>query len=257
VFVWFAFGGRAAEEYLTAYLIEKSLSLDNLFVFLIIFQTLKIPEGKQHKVLFWGIFGAAVFRGLFISIGVRAIQRWDWISYIFGAILLYSAVRIFRKDPSKQRESRLVAWLEQHLPVTQKLQGDSFISRKEGQRAATPLLLALIAVELSDIMFAIDSVPAAFSVSRAPFILYSSNIFAILGLRSLYVVLTHVLARFRYLHYGLAGVLGLAGVKLMIGQWIDIPPLVSVGLIGLMIGAAVWASLRTGEENRDKQRGFA
>jgi tellurite resistance protein TerC len=248
VFVWVVFGGQAAYQYLAAYLIEKSLSLDNLFVFLVVFQSLDIPPQHQHRVLFWGIFGALVFRGLFIFIGTAALERWEWISYIFGAILFYAAYRTFREDPAKQEENTTVAWLSKHLPLTEDVHGKEFIARQDGRRVATPLLVALIAIELTDIMFAIDSVPAAFSVSRSPFIVYSSNVFAILGLRALYVVLAHAIAELKYLHYGLAGVLGFAGVKLIIDQWVHVSPLISVGIIVAVLGTAVWASLRERKE---------
>lgn len=250
VFVWVVLGAQAAQEYLAAYLIEKSLSLDNVFVFLVIFQSLKIPQKYQRTVLSWGILGAVVFRGIFIAIGAVALERYSWISYIFGAILLFGAYRAFREDPSKQEENQIVEWLSQHLPVTGVIQGKKFISRMNGQRVATPLLIALIGIELTDILFAIDSVPAAFSVSNDPFIVYSSNVFAILGLRALYIALAHAIAELRYLHYGLAGVLGFAGLKLIIDTWVHIPPLVSVAVIVSIIAIAVWASLR---ERRQRQ----
>jgi tellurite resistance protein TerC len=247
VFVWIVFGSQAAQEYLAAYLIEKSLSLDNLFVFLIIFQTLRIPKRYQHDVLFWGILGALVFRGIFIFLGAAAIERWEWVSYIFGAILLYAAYRIFVENPAEEEENKTVKWLSQHLPVTHSLHGEKFIVKLNGRRVVTPLFIALAGLELTDVMFAVDSVPAAFAISLDPFILYSSNIFAILGLRSLYLVLAHTIAELKYLHYGLAGVLAFAAFKLMFDWLIHIPELVSVGLIVLMIGVAVWASLRERE----------
>lgn len=250
VFVWVAFGGQAAQEYLAAYLIEKSLSLDNVFVFLVIFQSLKIPQKYQRTVLLWGIFGALVFRGIFILIGAVALERYSWISYVFGAILLFAAYRAFREDPAKQEENKAVTWLSRHLPVTKVLQGEKFIIKENGRRVATPLLIALIGIELTDILFAIDSVPAAFSVSLDPFIVYSSNVFAILGLRALYIALAHTIAELKYLHYGLAGVLAFAGVKLIVDKWVHISPLVSVGLIVLIFGAAVWASLRERRKRR-------
>ncbi len=243
VFVYNMFGGRAGQQYLAAYLIEKSLSLDNLFVFLIVFRGLNTPEKHQHRVLFWGIFGALVFRGLFIFAGAVAIERWQWVSYIFGALLLYGAYSALRKDPARERKSEVVEWLSNHLPVTEKVQDTKFFSIENGKHVATPLFVALVAIELTDIAFAIDSVPAAFSMSHSRFILYSSNVFAILGLRALYITLAHSLARLKYLRYGLAGVLAFAGFKLIADQWIEIHTLVSVGVIVLMIGLSVWASL--------------
>lgn len=244
VFVWMMFGGRLAQEYLGAYAIEKSLSLDNLFVFLLIFHSLNIPHKFQHKVLFWGILGAVVFRGIFIFLGVAALRRWEWVSYIFGAILIYAAIRAWREDPMHKKKSNLVEWLSRHLPITKKSDSGKFIVRNEAGRCATPLLIALLAIELTDIMFAIDSVPAALAITRDEFLVYSSNIFAILGLRALYLLLSQTIPRLRYLHYGLAAVLGFAGLKIMANDRVPIPPLVSVGIIALIIGASVWASLR-------------
>jgi tellurite resistance protein TerC len=244
VLVWLVLGGDAAQEYLAAYLIEKGLSLDNLFVFLLIFQTLKISPQYQHRVLFWGIFGALVFRGIFIFLGTSALERWQWLSVIFGALLLRAAWSAWRKDPKRRKHSKVVSWLSDHMPLTKHTQGREFIVEKNGKHVATPLLLALVAIELTDIMFAIDSVPAALSVSHNGFIIYSSNVFAILGLRALYTALAEGVKELRYLHYGLAGVLGFAGLKLMLHPWIHIPALASIGVICAVIGVAVWLSLR-------------
>jgi tellurite resistance protein TerC len=253
VFVWIVMGGQAAQEYLAAYLIEKSLSLDNLFVFLIIFQSLGIPSRYQHDVLFWGILGAVVFRAIFVFVGVAAVERWEWVVYIFGAILLYAAYRAFLENPAEQRENETVKWLAQHLPVTHEIHASKFIAISNGRRVATPLLIALLGLELTDVMFAIDSVPAAFAITRDAFIIYSSNIFAILGLRSLYIVLAHTIAELEYLHYGLAGVLAFAAFKILANEWVHLPALISVGIIVVIIGAAVWASLR----HRSRQAGSA
>jgi tellurite resistance protein TerC len=166
VIVWATMGSTAGQEYLAAYLIEKSLSVDNLFVFLIVFANLNVPHKLQHSVLFWGIFGALVFRALFIFLGVAALEKANWVAYVFGAILLYAAWRAFRDDPTEDKESGAVKWLSQRLPVTSKMHDGAFIAKQDGKRVATPLLIALIAIELTDIVFAIDSVPAALSVSR-------------------------------------------------------------------------------------------
>ncbi|NTX09914.1 TerC/Alx family metal homeostasis membrane protein [Myxococcus sp. CA056] len=243
--VWAVLGGHAAQEYVAAWLIEKSLSLDNAFVFLVIFQSLSVPLRAQHQVLFFGIFGALVFRALFIFVGAAALARWSWVSYVFGAILLVTALRVAREDPAKQKDNRAVRWLAKHLPVTQQVHDKKFIVRREdGHRVATPLLLALLGLELTDILFAVDSVPAAFSVTQDTFILYSSNAFAILGLRALYLVLAGTLGQLRYLHYGLAGVLGFAGLKMVVEPWLHIPPLPSVAIIATLVGASVIASVR-------------
>lgn len=245
VFIWVMYGSKPAHEYLGAYLIEKSLSLDNLFVFLVIFRSLRIPSDEQRRVLFWGIFGALIFRALFIFAGVEAIQRWHAIVYVFGGFLLFTAWRVVREDPAEKRESKLVLWLEKSLPVTSQLHGHAFFGTRNGRRVATPLLVALVAIELTDIAFAVDSVPAALSVSLDPFIVYTSNVFAILGLRALYIALSRSIAALRYLHYGLAAVLTFAGLKMIIPEsWVHIPPLASVLVIVVCIGISVWASLR-------------
>ncbi|MCI0670487.1 MAG: TerC/Alx family metal homeostasis membrane protein, partial [Myxococcaceae bacterium] len=258
-FVWVAFGGHAAEEYLAAYLIEKSLSLDNIFVFFVIFQSLNIPTQFQHHVLFWGIFGALVFRALFIFLGVAAMERYAWVSWLFGAVLILTAVRVFREDPAGRKENRVVKWLSRHLPVTHVVDQKRLVVVRDGKRVATPLLIALMGLELTDIVFAIDSVPAAFAVTHERFILYSSNAFAILGLRALYTVLAHSIQGLKYLHYGLAVVLGFAGVKILVDRWVHIPALASVGFIVLVVGIAVWASVRARAPlspwGRDKVRG--
>jgi tellurite resistance protein TerC len=257
LFVWKVYGARPAQEYLGAWLIEKSLSLDNLFVFLVVFRSLSIPEDEQRRVLFWGIFGALVFRALFILAGVEALERWHAVVYVFGAILLITAIRVAMEDPSRKRESTLVQWLARRLPISPSLNGAHFLVRNQGRLMATPLLVALIAIELTDIAFAVDSVPAALAVSHEPFIVYTSNVFAILGLRALYIALAHVISELRYLHYGLAAVLAFAGLKMVVpDHWVHVPPLVSVAVILASIGLAVAASLwaRARERRRDRER---
>ena len=252
--VWRVFGGQAAQEYLAAYFIEKSLSLDNVFVFLVIFRSLGIPAKAQHNVLFLGIFGALVFRALFIFLGAAALERWSWVAYVFGAILLFTAWRVFREDPSQQQENKAVRWLAHRLPVTHEMHEKKFIVRlADGRRVATPLLLALLGLELTDIVFAVDSVPAAFAVTQDTFILYSSNAFAILGLRALYLLLAGTVGQLRYLHYGLAGVLAFAGLKMVLEPWLHVAPLLSVAIIVVLIGASVWASVHA--KRRDARLG--
>ena len=254
-YVWLRMGGQAAHEYLAAYLIEKSLSLDNMFLFLLVFGSLGIPRRRQRTVLTWGIFGALAFRFLFILAGAGALERWHWVEYVFGALLLAAAGHAYRHNPLDRGESRAARWLSRHLPYSPNPDTDHFLVREprrttigRGERGAwkaTPLLVAVLAIEAADVVFAIDSVPAAFSVTRNRFVVYSSNAFAILGLRSLYLVLVDLLGRLRYLHYGLAGVLAFAGVKLVTARWVEVPPLVSVGVIVVIVSPAVWASLRT------------
>jgi tellurite resistance protein TerC len=248
-FVAYRFGLDAGEQFLAAYLLEKSLSVDNLFVFLLVFSALRIPVTEQRRVLTWGILGAVVTRGVLIFVGAAAVHRWHSLLWVFGALLVIAAVKLLREaEPTS--ENRLLRWLERHVPWTPRLDGHRFVTRVRGRLVATPLLLALVAIELTDIVFAIDSVPAAFAVTEEPFIIYSSNLFAILGLRALYVVLAGALAELRYLRYGLAAVLAFAGGKLLLGSWIKVPPLVSVGIIAVCIGAAVAASVYRNRRDR-------
>ena len=240
--VAYRFGAEAGEQFLAAYLLEKSLSVDNLFVFLVIFGALQIPTSEQRRVLTWGILGALVTRGLFIAAGAAVLQRWSFVAYVFGALLIFTAAKLLR-EPEPEGEPKLIGWLERHLPWTRERDGHHFFTRRTGKLLATPLFIALVAIELTDVIFAIDSVPAAFAVSDTPFIVYSSNVFAILGLRALYVVLAGALADLRYLRVGLSAVLAFAGVKMLITKWVHIPPLLSVGVILACIGTAVVASL--------------
>jgi tellurite resistance protein TerC len=263
-FIALALSPEKAADYLAAYLIEESLSVDNLFVFVLIFQSLKIGPEHQRTVLTWGIFGALVFRLIFIFLGTEAIERWNWVAYVFGAILIWAAIKIFREDPAGKKENKVVSWLSKHLPLTPELEGHRFFVVKNGRRMGTPLLLAVVGLETTDIMFAIDSVPAAFSVSTEKFIVYSSNAFAILGLRSLYIVLAKSISELEYLHYGLAAVLAFAGLKLILAEWRHIPAALSIGIIVLCIGGSVWASLRArkrrvreGAAAREKSKGVA
>jgi len=242
--VWVAlhFGLQAGEEFLAAYLMEKSLSVDNLFVFVVIFGALRIPAAEQRRVLTWGILGALITRGLFIAAGAALLQRWHAVIYVFGGLLIVTALRLLR-PPSEKGEQKLLHWLERHLPWTSRLDGHHFTTIEAGRRVATPLLLALISIELTDIVFAIDSIPAAYAVTEEPFLVYSSNVFAVLGLRALYVVIAGAIGELRYLRFGLAAVLGLAGIKMLVSQYVRVPPLLAIGLIILCIGASVAASL--------------
>jgi tellurite resistance protein TerC len=235
------FGAEAAEQYFAAYLLEKSLSVDNLFLFLVIFGALGIPSSEQRRVLTWGIIGALVTRGLFIALGSAVLQRWHEVTYVFGAILVVTALKMLREPDDKP--GRVVPWLERHLPWTSERDGHKFIVRRGGRWVATPLLVALLAIELTDVVFAVDSVPAAFAVSEEPFVIYSSNVFAVLGLRALYIVLVGALATLRYLRFGLSAVLAFAGAKMLAASWVKISPLASVTVIALVIAGAVVASV--------------
>lgn len=244
LYVFARMGGLATEEYLAAYFIEKSLSVDNLFVFLLVFQSLRVAEQYQHRVLLWGILGALVFRAIAIFAGIAALERFEWTVYVFGGILIIAAIHAFREDLTVKEESAVVRWLSRHVPITNVVRGDHFFVKENGRRLGTPLLLALLTIELTDVVFAIDSVPAALSVTRDRFLVYSSNAFAILGLRSLYLVLARTIASLRYLHYGLAFVLAFAGVKMIVHDWFHIPPLISIVIVGTAITLAVVASLK-------------
>jgi tellurite resistance protein TerC len=242
--VWWWLGNRAAEEFLGVYLLEKTLSVDNLFVFLLLFSELGIPRGQQRRVLSWGIFGALVMRGVCIAVGAAALARWHALVYVLGALLLVTAGKLlFTSGTHASAPSRLLTLLRRWLPLTATLADGRFFVREDGRVRGTPLLLALVAVELTDVVFALDSVPAAFAVTRTPFIVYSANVFALLGLRALYVVLVDALGELRYLRAGLAAVLALAGAKMIASRWVRVPPLLSVAAIAACIAVAVVASL--------------
>lgn len=252
LFVAAMFGAAAAEQFFAAYLLEKSLSVDNLFLFVVVFGALGIPPAEQRRVLTWGILGALVMRGAFIALGAAMLHRWHEVTYVFGAILVVTALKMLRDGDGAS--SRLLVWLERHLPWTRERSGHHFVVRRGGRWLATPLLVALLAIELTDVVFAIDSIPAAFAVSDEPFVIYSSNVFAVLGLRALYVVLVGVIAELRYLKYGLSAVIAFAGAKMLAAPWIKISPLASVAVIALVIGAAAAASLYAARRERSRGR---
>ena len=225
--VWWWFGGGATGEYLSGYLIEKSLSIDNVFVWALILTYFRIPSEYQHRVLFWGIFGALVLRAIFIFAGIALIERFDWVLYVFGAFLLYTAGKLIfsdneHVDPGKSRFLKIVNRI---VPSTDQLDGQKLFTRVDAKRLATPLFAVLVLVESTDVLFAVDSVPAVLAVSREQFIVFSSNAFAILGLRSLYFLLADLHGRFSYLQQGLAIILAFVGVKMLIHEWYHIPDL--------------------------------
>jgi tellurite resistance protein TerC len=245
--------GDAALAFFTGYLIEKSLSVDNIFVFVLIFSYFSVPDTYQHRVLFWGILGALVMRAALILIGAALIKEFHWIIWIFGAFLIFTGIRMaFHKDEELHPEDNpLVKGLKRFMPVTQEYRGASFFVREAGRLMATPLLLVLLIVESTDLVFAVDSIPAIFAVTEDPVIVYTSNVFAILGLRSLYFLLAGVMHRFHYLKLGLSAVLTFVGVKmllpdlseLVIGVSYKIPTLVSLGIVAAILAVAVAASL--------------
>jgi len=244
VLVYFWQGRETAVEFTTGYIIELSLSADNLFIFLLIFRYFKVPPGYQHKVLFWGIVGALVMRGIFIVLGIGLIRRFHWIIFLFGAFLVYSGIRLLGKkevgvDPEKNPMVRLVRWL---IPVTKDFEGDKFVVRRRGLYA-TPLLLVLMVVETTDLLFATDSIPAVLAITLKPFVVYTSNVFAILGLRSLYFVLASMMDYFHYLHYGLAVVLIFIGGKMLASDYYEISTVWALGTVGGVLILSMVASV--------------
>jgi tellurite resistance protein TerC len=239
-------GSAPALAFLTGYVIEKSLSVDNLFVFVTIFQYLAVPPQYQHRVLLWGIIGAAVMRGAFVAAGAYLLSRFHWVAYIFGALLIFTAVRMAmrRPGPSETETNRLLRLVRRVLPVSERLDGARFFTRVDGRLMATPLLLVLVLIELSDILFAIDSIPAIFAVTREPFLVYTATMFAVLGLRAMYFLLAGVVVRFRHLHYGLAFILLFVGVKMLVAEVWDVPIWLSLAIIIAALVISIGASLR-------------
>jgi tellurite resistance protein TerC len=255
VYVHFSRGTQAGVAFLTGYLVEKSLSVDNIFVFVLIFRAFQVPERSQHKVLFYGVIGALVMRALFVLAGVELLQNFHFILYIFGGILVVTAIQMLRPGQRAIEPERnwLVRTTRQFIPVLTDYRGEDFWVKRERKWNATPLFMALVAVEAMDIVFAVDSVPAVLAITRDTFIVYSSNAFAILGLRALYFALADILPRFRFLHQGLATILLFVGFKMIASDWIDLPDLVALGVIAgilsITIVASLTASPRVGERS--------
>ncbi|MDF2692454.1 MAG: ygjT [Labilithrix sp.] len=242
--VGFSFGGPRALEFLSAYLVEKSLSVDNLFVFLLIFEHLRIPKAEQHRVLFWGILGAFATRAIFIGAGTALLARWHFAVYGLGAVLVYSGIKAFRTRPNAQAEETWVlAYLRRHLPLARGHHGHRFTVVDAGRRLATPLLLGLIAIEATDILFAVDSISAVLAISTSPFIVFSSNVFAILGLRALYLVLAELVSDLEYLHYGLGGILVFVGAKMLASSFLQLPDWASLAITVAILAGAIVPSL--------------
>ena len=243
--VWWEFGAVKGTEFLTGYLIEKSLSVDNLFVFIVVFATFRVPAHLQHRVLFWGIVTALVLRGLMIWGGTALLQRFHALIYVFGAFLLLTGVKIMFHAEKEHHPEQGLAFrlLRRIVPATTRLDGHRFFVVEAGRRVATPLFLALCLIEISDVVFALDSIPAIFGVTLDPFIVFTSNIFAILGLRSLYFAVAAWLGRFEYLKIGLSLVLVFIGVKMVGAHWYKVPTTVSLGVVVALLGGATVFSL--------------
>jgi tellurite resistance protein TerC len=242
----------ASMKFITGYLIELSLSVDNIFVIAIIFASFKIPQKYQHRVLFWGILGAVIFRGLMIFFGVMLINKFAWTTYVFGLFLLFTAIKMLfsgEDDDFQPKDSFVYKTLGKIIPITAEMDHEKFfIPTKTAKRAATPLFVALIVIEVMDVLFAVDSVPAILAITSDPFLVFSSNIFAILGLRSMYFFLANMLEKFSYLEYSLVAILAFVGLKMLLHEWIHIPEWASLGFIALSLLVGVLVSLKFGKE---------
>ncbi|MEJ7583205.1 MAG: TerC family protein [Acidimicrobiales bacterium] len=245
VLAWWQ-GGTAGGEYLAGYLIEKGLSIDNVFVWAVIFSYFNVPAKYQFRVLFWGIFGALVLRAIFIFAGVALIETFDWILYVFGAFLLVTAVKIARHSGAEihPEHNPILKLVRRVVPSTPEYDGQKLFTRRTGRRLATPLFAVLILIETTDVVFAVDSIPAILAVSREPFIVFASNAFAILGLRALYFCLAGMADRFRYLNQGLGVVLGFVGTKMLLVEVIHLPTWASLAVIIGVLAVTIWLSLR-------------
>ncbi|MBO0593487.1 TerC family protein [Cellulophaga sp. E16_2] len=241
----------AVLKYITGYLIELSLSIDNVFVIAVIFTSFKIPLIYQHRVLFWGILGAIVFRALMIFFGVALITRFEWIIYVFGVFLLYTAFKMLKGDDENfdPKNSFVFRQIKKVYPITSQINGHDFFVKRMGLNAATPLFVALIIIELTDILFALDSIPAILAITADPFIVFTSNILAILGLRSMYFLISRMLQKFRYINYSLVVILAFVGIKMLLSHHVEFPEWLSLGVIALaLIGGIVASLLIKGKE---------
>jgi len=245
VWIHFTRGAAPAVEFVTAYVIEESLSIDNLFVFLLIFRYFSVPAAYQHKVLFWGILGALVMRLVFIVLGVSLLQTFHWVIYVFGAILVWSGIRMGRDEQPQVEPERspVLRLFRRWFPVTERYERDRFFVWQAGRLFATPLFVVLLMVETTDLVFAVDSIPAVLAISHDPFIVYTSNVFAILGLRTLFFALAGLMRIFRYLHYGLSAILVLVGTKMLLSKWVHVPTWITLATIATIIAACTILSL--------------
>ena len=243
--VWRIKGPHHGLDFLTGYLIEYSLSMDNIFVFVLIFTHFRVPPRAQHRVLVWGIIGALIMRGTMILFGIALVRRFHFVLYIFGLFLLITAARmLFSKYPTLDfRETRVMRFCRRILPITQEFHNQDFKVRVDGRWMLTPLALTMIVLEITDLAFAVDSIPAIFAITQDPFIVYTSNICAILGLRSLYFLLAGLMNRFIYLRTGLALVLGFVGLKMITAEYLPFPRVISLGIIVLILGITIWLSM--------------
>jgi len=238
-----AWGSEAFGEYISGYLIEKSLSIDNVFVWAMIFSTLAIPLRYQHRVLFWGIFGALTLRAIFIGVGSALISRFIWVLIVFGVFLIYTGIRVIRhREGEGEQATRGLSLVRRFMPVSEEFDGQKFFTRIDARRMATPLFSALVVIEISDVIFAVDSVPAILAVSNEPYLVFASNAFAILGLRAMYFLLANARQRFHYLSHALGAILIFVGVKMTIANWYHVDTYVSLAIIAVILVLAIWLS---------------
>ena len=251
----FYFGGeQPALEFFTGYLIEKALSVDNLFLFLVIFRAFAVEDRFQHRLLEWGVVGALVMRGMMIGVGAELIEHFSWVLYALGAFLVYAGIRLFfKKDEVHPEKSRMVRFVSRHLRVTREYRGADFFVREGGRLFATPLFVVLLVVEITDVTLAVDSIPAVFGITRDPFIVYTSNVLAILGLRALYFLLAGIIDRLRFLDEGLAVVLVFIGGKMIAEKWVRVPVDTSLAVVGGVLLVALLASLLLPAKNKPKE----
>ncbi len=253
LFVYYRFGHEMALQFLTGYIVEEALSVDNLFVFILIFSYFGVEQKHQHRVLFWGIITAMVLRAFFIVIGAALINQFHWILYIFGAFLVFTAIKLAMgndEDEIHPDKNPMVKFCRKIFPMTPTYEGNKFFVRKDHKLHMTPLFLVLVVVETTDLAFATDSIPAIFAITRDPFIIFTSNVFAILGLRSMYFVLANFMKKFRYLKIGLSFVLGFIGLKMLVEKFYDMPIIASLFTICFILVASVLASLIIPEKKR-------
>ncbi|EQB62888.1 MAG: hypothetical protein RBG1_1C00001G0467 [candidate division Zixibacteria bacterium RBG-1] len=252
--IYFWKGQKLALEFLTGYLIEKSLSVDNIFVFLLIFSYFKVPAKYQHKVLFWGILGALVMRAFFIAIGITLIRKFHWVIYFFGAFLIFTGIKLWleKKKEIQPEKNPVLKLFRKMMPVTEQYREGKFFVKIDKRRFATPLFIVLLVVETTDLIFAVDSIPAILAITLDPFIVYTSNVFAILGLRALYFALAGIMQLFEFLHYGLAGILVFIGIKMILSDIYKIPIGISLIVVAGILAISIVVSLVKGQNTNSK-----
>ena len=251
--IWWQFGADYAQQYFAGFVIEKSLAVDNVFIWAIIFSSFAVPKKYQHRVLFLGVLGALVFRGIFIGLGAVILEQFAWVLYIFAAFLIVTGIRMLRKadDHGTPSDSKFYKWFSKAVPSTSEYHGQKLFIRENGVRLATPLLMVLALIEFTDIIFAVDSIPAIFAVTEEPFLVFTANAFAILGLRAMYFLLADIMHRFVYLKFGLALVLVWVGIKMGLHDFVKIPTTISLLVIVLILAGAIFASFQvTKRDNR-------